>query len=257
MRDTNYFAGEDVAERYARSRPYFHPAVIRRVSRFLGLREPLPSALDVACGTGKSTVALAEIAYWVIGADSSAGMLSYAKTHERVEYVEAVAEDLPFEDGSFDLVTVSSAFHWFDRERFLSEARRVLRPEGWLVVYDNRFLGRMKENAVFEPWVRESYAVQYPAPPRDGRSISDEKVRRHDFYFSGSEKYTNDVRFSVEDLAGYLETHSNVIAAVEESRESLREVHGWLSESLRELFPLSVATFEFGGDICYLTAKTG
>lgn len=257
MRGTNYFAREEVAERYARGRPYFHPAVIDRIARSLCLREPLSAALDVACGTGKSTVALTEIASRVVGADSSAGMLAHAETHERVEYVEATAEDLPFEDESFDLVTVASAFHWFDRERFLSEARRVLNPSGWLVVYDNRFLGRMKENAAFESWVRENYAPRYPSPPRDSRPISVEEARRHGYVFVRTEEYTNEVRFSVEELAGYLETHSNVIAVVEEGHESLSEAHEWLMGSLRDLSPGPTATFEFGGDIWYLKVEPG
>ena len=255
--NTNYFAGEDVAERYARNRPYFNPTVIGRIALFPGLKESLSSALDVACGTGKSTVALTEIASRVVGIDSSAGMLAHAMAHERVEYVEAPAEDLPFGAKSFDLVTVASAFHWFDRERFLPESHRVLRPEGWLVVYDNRFLGRMKENAAFESWVRESYATRYPSPPRDSRPLSHEEAWSHGFVFTKSEEYTNEVRFSVEELAGYLETHSNVVAVVEEGRENLSEAHTWLVESLHDLFPGSTATFEFGGDIWYLKVETG
>ncbi len=254
MRGTNYFAGEDVAGRYSLNRPYFHPTVIDRVARFLHLQEPLSVVLDVACGTGKSTVALAEITSRVVGVDSSAGMLSHSETHGRVRYAEAAAEDLPFEDGSFDLITVASAFHWFNRDCFLFEARRVLNTSGWLVVYDNRFLGKMKENAAFETWVRESYALRYPSPPRDGRPIAGEEVRRYGFFLAGTEEYANEVRFSVEELAGYLETHSNVIAVVEAGRESLEEAHEWLVESLRDLFPGSSATFEFGGDISYLKA---
>lgn len=230
---------------------------MRKISEALAISEPVSSALDVACGTGKSSVALTEIASRVVGVDISSGMLAHSEAHERVEYVETVAEDLPFEDESFDLVTVSSAFHWFDRDRFLSESRRVLRPGGWLIIYDNRFLGRMKENAAFKPWVSESYAVRYPSPSRDSRHLSHEEARKHGFNFAGSEEYTNDVRFSVGGLADYLKTHSNVVAAVEEGRESLGEVHEWLVKSLRDLFPDPMATFEFGGDIWYLEAETG
>jgi len=45
-----------------------------------------------------------------------------------------VAEDLPFADGSADLVTAMSAFHWFDRPRFLQEAHRILKPRGCLAL---------------------------------------------------------------------------------------------------------------------------
>jgi len=47
---------------------------------------------------------------------------------------ESPAEELPFEDGSVDLVTAMSAFHWFDHSRFLQEAHRVLKPHGCLAL---------------------------------------------------------------------------------------------------------------------------
>ena len=250
----NHFAGGGAAERYARGRPYFHPLVVGRIARFLSLNRSVHTALDVACGTGHSSIALAEIASRVVGVDTSVEMLDRATLDDRVEYVEAMAEDLPFDAESFDLVTVSSAFHWFDRTRFLSEARWVLRPFGWLVVYDNFFLGRMKENEEFERWHRDLYMNRYPVPNRDRQPLTDEEAENHGFRVSEREEYANDMTFSVEQLAGYLETQSNVIAVVEDGSESLKEVHEWLVGSLSPLFCGSMATLEFKGYIWYLEA---
>lgn len=44
------------------------------------------------------------------------------------------AEELPFADSSVDLVTAMSAFHWFDRPRFLQEAHRILKAKGCLAL---------------------------------------------------------------------------------------------------------------------------
>ena len=211
-------------------------------------------ALDVACGTGHSSVALTEIASRVVGADPSAEMLDQAPRNDRVEYVEAAAEDLPFDAESFDLVTVSSAFHWFDRASFLSEAGRVLRASGWLVVYENYFIGRMKDDAGFEPWFRDHYLIRYPTPPRNRTPFTDEEAWSYGFRFAEREEYTNSILFSVEELAGYLETQSNVIATVEGGQESLEEVHEWLVGSLTSLFRGPKATLEFGGYIWFLEA---
>lgn len=246
------FSYVDSAERYARGRPYFHRLVVERIASFLELREPIATALDVACGTGLSSVALKEITTKVVGADSSSEMLARAPLVEGIEYVEAPAEDLPFSDATFDLATVSSAFHWFDRARFLAEVRRVLRPAGWLVIYDNAFRGEMRENPRFKRWFRESYLARYPSPPRDLRPFGDEDAWRHGFRFLGQEDYRNEVRFSVEELARYLETQSNVIAAVEEGSESIEEVHRYLLNALSSLFAKTPATFVFGGYIWYL-----
>jgi len=227
---------------------------VRRIAQSLDLDEPVHAALDVACGTGHSSVALTEIASRVIGADPSTEMLDQAPCNDRVEYVEAAAEDLPFDVESFDLVTVSSAFHWFERDRFLSEARRVLRASGWLVVYENYFIGRMKENAAFESWFRNHYLIRYPTPPRDRTPFTDEEAWSFGFRFAEREEYTNSILFSVEELAGYLETQSNVIATVEGGQESLEEVHEWLVGSLTSLFRGPKATLEFGGYIWFLEA---
>lgn len=90
-----HFFHTDAAERYARGRPRFHALVVRKVAAFLGLREPIHAALDVACGTGLSSIVLREIASRVVGTDSSAEMLARAPRVGGVEYVEAPAEDLP------------------------------------------------------------------------------------------------------------------------------------------------------------------
>jgi len=104
--------------------------VIKKIGDFLKLHEPVPWALDVACGTGQSTLALKEVASQVVGTDTSREMLDRAPREAGVQYVEASAEDLPFADGSFRLVTVALALHWFERSRFLTEASRCLTRAG-------------------------------------------------------------------------------------------------------------------------------
>lgn len=253
-RTLNYFESRNTTERYAGSRPYFHPLVIRKIKDFLRLREPVSRALDVACGTGQSTVALKEIALQAVGTDTSREMLARAPCEAGVRYVEAPAEDLPFEDGAFGLVTVALALHWFDRSRFLAEARRVLGSSGWLVVYDNRFLGEMKENSEHERWYREDYLARYPSPPRNKEPLTEDECREHGFRFVERESYANEVSFSVEELASYLMTQSNVVAAVESGAESSESVHAWLVSSLTPMFRRPRGTFRFDGVIEYLQA---
>ena len=89
--------------------------MIKKIGDFLKLHEPVPWALDVACGTGQSTLALKAVASQVVGTDTSREMLDRAPREADVQYVEASAEDLPFADGFFRLVTVALALHWFER----------------------------------------------------------------------------------------------------------------------------------------------
>ena len=144
----NYFSPKSAAERFANGRPFFHPVIIKRIEEFLSITEPLSSALDVGCGTGLSAIALKELAQNVIGVDASAEMIALAPKESGVGYFTAPAENLPFEENRFDIITLSQVFHWLDRDKFLTEAGRVLRPNGWLIVYDNYLRGR---GVFFEP----------------------------------------------------------------------------------------------------------
>uniref|UniRef100_A0A9J8BI38 Zgc:162780 n=1 Tax=Cyprinus carpio carpio TaxID=630221 RepID=A0A9J8BI38_CYPCA len=94
-------------------------------------------AVDVGCGSGQGTLLLAPHFSCVVGTDISPAQLEMGRKHvniPNVSYRESPAEELPFEDGSVDLVTAMSAFHWFDHSRFLQEAHRVLKPNGCLAV---------------------------------------------------------------------------------------------------------------------------
>lgn len=98
-------------------------------------------ALDVGCGTGRLISAAQELIPVVVGADVSARMLARARClRAGPSFVCAVAEELPFASGSFDVVTTTlSLRHWHDPNRGVRELFRVLSPEGVMVVADADF----------------------------------------------------------------------------------------------------------------------
>ncbi len=99
---------------------------------------PLPGEriLDVACGTGTSTVAIQAKGATAVGVDFSPGMIREAKRRNPgIEFVEGDATALPFADGEFDAVTISFGLRNVHEPRLaLAEMYRVLRPGGRLVV---------------------------------------------------------------------------------------------------------------------------
>ncbi|MDD2237437.1 MAG: class I SAM-dependent methyltransferase [Kiritimatiellae bacterium] len=252
----NPFVHSTAAQRYAQARPYYHPVAIGLVKAFLPLDWPVRRALDVACGTGLSCVALKELAGQIVGTDNSLEMIAEASSDPAIQYLHAPAEDQPFPNGHFDLITVSSAFHWFDRVEFLAEANRLLPMNHWLVIYTNWFEGKMKGNPKFGAWMKSSYLERYPCPPRHWSSLTEAEAETGGFCFVGNETYSNDISFTIEGLTNYLTTQSNIIAAVEDDRESLSDVRDWLKSSFGSMFGAEEETFDFGGTIWYLKKKS-
>ena len=103
--------------------------------------------LDVACGTGDSTISIARAAAVgtkVTGADISEGMMALvtekaekAGVLDRIDLQVADGEALPYEEGTFDRVTCAFGIRNFEhKEKGLEEFRRVLRPGGRAVILE-------------------------------------------------------------------------------------------------------------------------
>jgi SAM-dependent methyltransferase len=111
------------------------PEIARRLLHHL---EPRTNGLylDVACGTGNYTTALANAGLRMVGADQSARMLGDAARKARhVIWIRADAEALPFADGAFDGAICTLAIHHFHSLRpAFREVARVLK-HGCFVVF--------------------------------------------------------------------------------------------------------------------------
>lgn len=227
----NPFVGRGVAVRYARARPALH----HHVAQLLLARGPRARrALDLACGTGLSTTPLVAVAQRVVGVDVSSEMLALAPRGERIAYARAAAERLPFPDGTFDLATICSALHWFDAPALL-ELHRVLADDAALVVYDVWFPAEMVGEPRFAAWMAETCGPRYPSVPKR----HDNLPALPDVGFRPT--WSADPRYQVamdrDALVGYLMTHSERVAAIEQDRETEAEQEAFLTKGLRPLFP--------------------
>ncbi|KAG9271197.1 putative methyltransferase DDB-G0268948 [Astyanax mexicanus] len=105
---------------------------------------PHELAVDLGCGTGQNARLLSPHFQKVVGIDVSESQLAEARAvpgFTNITYRTGTAEQLPFPDGSVDLLTAATAAHWFDSEGFLKEASRVLKPRGCIALlgYTDQF----------------------------------------------------------------------------------------------------------------------
>ncbi len=101
---------------------------------------PHAKILDLCCGSGQVTGVLLEYSDDVTGLDISPLSLSRSRRNVPLaKYVEALAEEMPFEDETFDLVHTSAAMHEMTRsqlEQIFDRVYRVLKPGGTFTLVD-------------------------------------------------------------------------------------------------------------------------
>ena len=120
------------SDEYAKNRPHYPDELFAYLS---DLCDGHDAAWDCATGNGQAAVSLAKYFSHVEATDLSTEQIEHGIAHPRVNYSVSPAEHTPFNDESFDLITVATAVHWFDPQQFHREVKRVLKPRGILAVW--------------------------------------------------------------------------------------------------------------------------
>jgi SAM-dependent methyltransferase len=137
---------DQLAGDYDRHRPDYPEALVLALCEHIEAGGNLDPRLvvDVGAGTCIATRLLRRYlgpSYRVIGVEPGEGMRRQAVESTDpdmgIQYLEATAEELPFEGGTLAGVIVAQAAQWFDRPRFYREACRVLAPDGTLAILQN------------------------------------------------------------------------------------------------------------------------
>jgi ubiquinone/menaquinone biosynthesis C-methylase UbiE len=146
------------------------PDLAAAVNKVRGLAASLRQALDVGCGAGHLSFALAPHVRRITAFDPSESMLATVRDAAArrgltgVETARGRAEQLPWAEGCFDLVcTRYSAHHWLDLPAALTEMRRVLAPGGTLLVID--VLG--EEHPLVDTWLQSLELIRDPSHVRN------------------------------------------------------------------------------------------
>jgi SAM-dependent methyltransferase len=127
-------------ENYVRYRPNYPPAVLEILRNEIGLA-PTWAIADVGSGTGISAELLLKYGNEVFAVEPNGPMRAAAErllaSYPKFHSVNGTAESTTLPDRSVDAVVAAQAFHWFDPQKFGSECRRILQPNGWAILLWN------------------------------------------------------------------------------------------------------------------------
>ena len=169
------FAGD--AELYDRMRPPYPSAIFDDLASF-GQLGPNSRVLEIGCGTGQATRALAERDYQVTAIDLGADMVAIARRNlasfSRVEVVVATFESWPLPRERFDAVVSATAFHWLDPAVRVAKTAAVLRPGGTLAVISTHHI--VGGDTQFFEQVQACYERWDPSTPPGLRLPSPDEV---------------------------------------------------------------------------------
>lgn len=200
----------------------YRPSYQREIYELLASHAP---ARDIAwdCGTGSGQAAISLSKYFarVIATDSSKEQLANSRPHERVEYRLATAENSGLPDASIDLVTAANAAHWFDRDIFYKEARRILKPQGVIAVWRFDFhkagipgideqIYRLSEEILDEFWAPNVKRVR-------GHNYDDVAFPFEEIAIP---EWTHSVEWSLDELLGYFNSWSSTQFYIKERGEN-------------------------------------
>ena len=124
---------QTVAAHYAAYRPPLHQHILKRA---LNGADNFSAGLDVGCGTGRSSVALAEFCERVYAVDASQSMLDAATPHHAITYLQGAGENIPLPDRSIDVATFAGSLFYVDFDSTVREISRVCRHDALIIAYD-------------------------------------------------------------------------------------------------------------------------
>jgi ubiquinone/menaquinone biosynthesis C-methylase UbiE len=235
----NHFSKQ--AADYAKFRPGYPQELFAYLGRIAPSRK---LAWDCGTGNGQAAVGLASVFDRVIATDGSEKQITNAQPHERVEYRVAPAENSGIKSESVDLIMVAQALHWFDRDRFYAEARRVLKPDGVLAASAYNLL--RIEPAIDEIVNRYYHEVVGPFWPPERKLVENFGDLPFPFHEIEPRKFEMTAQWDLEHLMGYLRSWSSTqrfIATrgsdpLQEINDDLRNAWGNPQQKRRVMWPL-------------------
>ncbi len=195
------------AKTYAKFRPEYPPELYDFILKNTENRE---TAWDCATGNGQAAKVLAQHFEKVYATDISQKQIDNATQAGNIEYSISSAEITPFDDNTFDLITVAQAAHWFDFDKFYAEVKRVAKPNATLAIWGYGTLSADEEeiDKLLQNFYRNVVGKYWDAE----RKHIDSHYETLPFPFENaiSARFSMVFNWHRHELEGYLNTWSSV-----------------------------------------------
>jgi SAM-dependent methyltransferase len=251
---TSVYDSERLAAGYAFDRPPVHEQILRSAR----WDRQADQALDVGCGAGLSTAALAPLARQVIGLEPIPAMLAHRRTAApRASFVIGRAERLPFAAGSFDLVTAAGSLNYTDLPSALAEIARVLTPDGTLLLYDFSVGRRSAVGDALAAWFA-SFEQRFPWPrgwqPFDVHELALAAYGLRLLHFTDVEIR---LPMAFDAYLRYMLSEVNVDHAIAQGAYSAEQARDWCQRTLKAVFADGELTVVIPGYVASLARAAG
>jgi len=194
------------AYNYATYRPVYPDALYKFIFKHLYDKK---SAWDCGTGTGQVAGYLADHFETVYASDISPGQLKHAVKKENIKYANMPAEKTDYSSGSFDLITVAQAIHWFDFGRFYEEVNRVAKNGALIAVIGyGKIVTGEDINGVIENLYEETFGRYF----KNCRRYVNEGYKTIPFPFDEilSPRFAINDRWTSKKLEGFFNSWSSV-----------------------------------------------
>lgn len=226
------------ANAYVKYRPGYPKELFEYIISFVKNKT---TAWDCATGNGQAAAVLSEYFEKIIATDISEAQLQNAVQKDDISYQISPAEKTPFPDNSFDLITVATAYHWFDHKAFYKEATRVGKKDCVVAIwaYTSLILNDKNLNSIYQHFYQK-IIKSYWEPER---RYVDEQYETIPFDFKPlpSKKFQSNYQWTKDQFKGYIETWSAVQKYKKLNGESpLLQIaeelgHTWTDKEIKEI----------------------
>ena len=229
-RDAGRATFDEAAELYERARPGYPDQLFDDLHDLTGLGAG-SRVLEVGCGTGKATRALARRGYRVLCVELGANLAAVARRElasvRDVRVVTAPFETWDAADETFDMVFAATAWHWIDPGARYRKAASVLRDRGALATVATSHAFPPDADPLFRDF-QDAYEsvgearLEWPPPPPEAAADDSAEIDRSGLFETvGVRRYLWARDYTADDYVSVLETYSGHRLMAREAREEL------------------------------------